>query len=296
MNLRDPDAKPFFLLKQYLLICVLFTFALKARYQELCVAFADASGSVLSAGHLYNAVRQENILRRPWRDMEIAMTLQSQEVFFVGVPPSSPGEYDMEFQRATRVSATAFASNRPKNTPIACEKGPKGLEEQGPVWKLFGGRYCSNDRSVSFTADSIKTIIEGMLDDEDDDDEDHDSSTAADPASTKTKQPARKVNQAQPGSLLRRSKRNASTIPTLDFLGDIADALHTEGLKLTFDYLMMHRFCWRVLRAVNEKWQAAVAGCVRQRISGQGVPTSVRRTSSAPPRKLRRSRIDFHLS
>ncbi|KAI4088065.1 MAG: hypothetical protein LQ344_006327 [Seirophora lacunosa] len=53
---QDVIAEPFFLLKQYPMICGLFTFALKARYQELCVVFINAWGSVMYAGHLYNAV------------------------------------------------------------------------------------------------------------------------------------------------------------------------------------------------------------------------------------------------
>ncbi|KAI4193237.1 MAG: hypothetical protein LQ348_002920 [Seirophora lacunosa] len=62
---QDVIAEPFFLLKQYPMICGLFTFALKARYQELCVVVINAWGSVMYAGHLYNAVRQENYSVKP---------------------------------------------------------------------------------------------------------------------------------------------------------------------------------------------------------------------------------------
>lgn len=252
MNARLPDAEPFFLLKQYPLICGLFAFALKARYQELCIAFVNAWGSIMYSGHLYNAVRSEKLLGQPWRDMEIAITLQSPESFFVGNSPSTLEEYDRRFMLTVGVSATAFASNRRKTTPIASTKGPRALKELGPVWKLFEGRYCNNDRSVSFTSESIKPIIEGKLDDGNDDMY-PDSTTTSDPKPASTSSKSSKRKQAQSGTVLKKAERNASAIPALGFLQDIANALHAEGLELTFDYLMLHRFCWRLLRHVNDK-------------------------------------------
>ncbi|KAL9003821.1 MAG: hypothetical protein Q9188_003322 [Gyalolechia gomerana] len=250
MNVRVPEAEPLSLLKQYPLICGLFAFALKARYQELCIAFANAWGSILYTGHLYNAVRQENLLSRMWMDMEIIIPLQSPEVFFVGNSPSSLEEYDRRFMLTIGVSATAFASNRRKNAPLASTKGPRSLKELGPVWKLFGGRYCNNDRAVAFTSESIKPIIESKLDDDDDE---RGAASTSDAQRATTIRAARKTKIAKSGSLLRKRKRNPSSIQALDFLEDITKALHAEGFELSLDYLQMHRTCWRLLRHVNEK-------------------------------------------
>ncbi|KAL8652814.1 MAG: hypothetical protein Q9210_002463 [Variospora velana] len=237
---QNAIAEPFFLLKHYRLICGLFTFALKARYQELCVAFVNAWGSVMYAGHLYNAVRQEHLLAQPWRDMELAIMLQSPGVFFVGNRPNSLEEYARRFMLTIGVSVTAFANNRRKNGAVASKKGPRLLKELGPVWKLFAGRYCNNERFVSFTIESIRPVIEGKLDDEYDNDA--------------TWAPASKAKKAPSGSLLRRKpKRNPRAIPALDFLEDVANALHADGLDLSLDYLMLHRFCWRLLCHINDE-------------------------------------------
>lgn len=252
MNVRVPEAEPFSLLKQYPLICGLFAFAIKARYQELCVTFVNAWGSVLYTGHLYNAVRQEKLLRRLWKDMELAIMLQSPEMFFVGNSPSSLEEYDRRFMLTIGISATAFASNRRKNTSVASTKGPRSLKELGPVWKLFGGRYCNNDRDVAFTSESIKPIIESKLDD-DDEDGDSDSTTKSGARLVAIQRGASKTKTATSGSLLRKRKRDPSSIQALDFLEDITNALHAEGFELSLDYLQLHRTCWRLLRQVNDK-------------------------------------------
>lgn len=201
------------------------------------------------SGHLYNAVRQEKLLGKVWMDMEVMFAMQSTEVFFVGDSPSSLEEYDRRFMLSIGVSATSFASNRRKNTSIASAKGPRSLKELGSVWRLFGGRYCNNDRAVTFTSESIKLIIESKMDDDDKDE--NPSAPNTQPAATN--RDARKVKIAKSGSLLRKRKRSPSSMQALDFLEDITNALHAESFELSLDYLQMHRTCWQLLRHVNDK-------------------------------------------
>ena len=85
MTISDPE--PFRLLKQYPLLCGLFMFVLKTRAQRLGIDFVNAWGSVLYAGHLYNAVRQEGIITKPWKDMEILFAMHGEERIFVGDRP-----------------------------------------------------------------------------------------------------------------------------------------------------------------------------------------------------------------
>ncbi|KAL9598134.1 MAG: hypothetical protein Q9219_004690 [cf. Caloplaca sp. 3 TL-2023] len=266
MSVRLPSPDPFFLLKQYPLMCGLFEFAVKVRYQDLSLTFANAWGSIMYAGHLYNAVRQEDLLGRVWKDMELAIMLQSPEVFFVGNSPSKLEEYDRRFMLAIGLSATAFASNRRKNAPKPSAKGPRCLKNLGPVHELFAGRYCNNDRGVAFTPGSIKLIVEGKLDNDHDNTSDGGQDLAAEREIplAQVKRNARQPKTATSGSLLRRRKKTSSSIQALDFLEDITNALHAEGFELSMDYLLLHRTCWRMLRNVNEKCKAKlleIFGC-----------------------------------
>lgn len=147
MPVADPE--PFRLLKQYPLLCGLFTFVLKARAQKIGLAFANAWGSILYAGHLYNAARQEKLLPKTWTDLELLITLHSPEMFFVGDCPKNLEEYLKRFLLSMGYSATAFASNRRKRALAPSARGPRRLTELCKVGALFAGRYCNNDRNVS---------------------------------------------------------------------------------------------------------------------------------------------------
>ena len=206
---------------------------------ELGIDFANAWGSIMYASHLYNATRQEKLLSKPWKDMELLIALQSTERLFVGDIPKDLEAYFKRFLLSMGCSSTVFASNRRRNAPIASARGPRGLSELCTAGTLFKERYCSNGHSVTWTTESMRPIIEAKMED------DSDSEDAV-----MKKSP--RVKTAISGSLIRRPKRMSKTIPTIDFLRDLAHALHAETLELSVDYLRLHRFCWMLLRNVNE--------------------------------------------
>ena len=191
------------------------------------------------AGHLYNATRQEKVLLKAWKDMELLIALQSPEKLFVGEPPKDLEGYLKRFLLSMGYSATAFASNRRRSAAIASARGPRGLSELCAAGTLFKGRYCQNDHTVTWTLDSIKPIIEAKMENDSDNEDSEKTPT--------------KVKTAASGSLIRKPKRNRKSIPTTDFLEDLANALHAETVELSFDYLRMHRSCWMLLRLVNDE-------------------------------------------
>lgn len=200
------------------------------------------------AGHLYNAARQEKILSRSWKDMEMLIGLQSAEKMFVGDRPTGVEDYLKRFLLTMGYSATVFANNRRKNASIASSRGARGLHRLCKVGTLFEGRYCKNMPTVAWTRESITPIIESMLTSDEEDSEGDKKGKKKD-----KKIKARKVKQSSSGALLRKTKNHrSSNVPTLDFLELLANALHAEGLELSLDYLRLHRFCWMLLRRVNE--------------------------------------------
>jgi len=246
-----PDPEPFRLLKQYPLLCGLYIFSLKLRFKEMGVTFANAWGSILFTSHLYNAVRQERLLLKSWKDMELLIVMQSPERIFVGDRPNGLQNYLKRFLLGMGYSATAFASNRRRNVAMPSVRRARSLEELGEVGALFAGRYCNNDPEVAWTSESITPIIESKMDyDSDDEDFETDSSTQS-KADSAQKKPTR-VKQSATGALLKKPIRDKASIPTLDFLSDLANSLHAEALEVSIDYLGLHRSCWMLLRRVNE--------------------------------------------
>ena len=234
-----PPPEPFRLLKQYPLLCGLWSFAIQMNAHELGIDFANAWGSIMYASHLYNATRQEKLLSKPWKDMELLIALQSTERLFVGNTPRDLEAYFKRFLLSMGYSSTVFASNRRRNAPIASARGPRGLSELCTAGTLFKGRYCSNEHSVTWTTESMQPIIEAKMEDDSDSEE-------------SGRKRSSKVKTAVSGTLIRRPKRLGKTIPTIDFLRDLAHSLHAETLELSVDYLHLHRSCWMLLRKVNE--------------------------------------------
>ena len=218
-----PDSQNFQLLRQYPVICGLFLFALKMRYQALQVDFINAWGSIMYTGQLYNAVRQELLLPKIWKDMELVVSMQGPDKFFVGDPPKGLDEYLQRFMLSMGYSAALFANNRRKNINVVSAKGPRQLTKLCPVAQLFAGRYCDGDVAVAWTTETMKPIIEAKFDDDSDEEETHKVSKTV--GSKKTK-------QSKSGTLLRKTKRSGTAIPATDFLLDLANALHAETIEM----------------------------------------------------------------
>lgn len=132
-RLRRPEGEPFKLMKQHPLLCGLWAYHLKALFHKVGVVFAGAWGSIMYCAHLYNAVRQEKLLHRRWKDIELIMKLQEGNIF-VGDPPKTPEDYLKRFALSMGYSASAFARNkRPRGSLLEASKtGPRGMQELAP--------------------------------------------------------------------------------------------------------------------------------------------------------------------
>ncbi|KAL8824663.1 MAG: hypothetical protein Q9191_004901 [Dirinaria sp. TL-2023a] len=243
-----PAGEPFQLLRQYPVICGLFMFALKMRFQEIGITFVNAWGSVMYAAQLYNAVLKEKLLSKSWTDMELVISLHGHENFFVGDAPRGLEEYLKRFLLSLGYSATFFASNRRPNANIASSKAPRSLKELCAVGKLFAGRFCNNEPAVSWTREQIERVIESKVD-ESDEEGDHETTLATKGNGAGQ---AKKTKTSSSGALFKRPERDNTSIKTTDFLLDLVNALHAETIEMSINYLRLHRFCWRLLRSVND--------------------------------------------
>ncbi|KAL8848129.1 MAG: hypothetical protein Q9221_006849 [Calogaya cf. arnoldii] len=267
----EPAGEPFQLLRQYPVICGLFSFALAMRYQELQIMFVNAWGSLMYTGQLYNAVRQEKLIPQSkiWKDMEFLIMLQGPDKIFIGDRPTKLEDYLKRFLLSVGYSAAIFAKNRRKNVQAVSAKGPRQLTKLCAVGQLFAGRYCNNDAALAWTTEMMKPIIEAKFYDDSDDGEEEENRTSPPskgngggkarkvrPTSKQGQESktwkAKEVKQSKSGALLRKASRAGSAISTRDFLQDLANALHAETVEMSLDYLRIHRFCWMLLRRVHE--------------------------------------------
>lgn len=100
--------------------------------QQAGITFSNAWGSPLYLAHLYNAVKQEGLLKRTWPDMELIISFHTKERIFVGDKPTNVEEYMKRFALTMGLSAQAFAP-----------KGPRSLlEDTTPVSELYRAKLC----------------------------------------------------------------------------------------------------------------------------------------------------------
>lgn len=231
-------------------------FNIHLRACEIGINIVNAWGSILYCGHLYNALRQERNLHQEWSDMEFIFKTQNKSTIFGGEPPTSFEDYLKRFQLAMGTSAQdvlAGPGRRPARKLRASAKGPRCLSEEEPIpiCTFFAQRYCHGAKSIELTPTTVQMIVEKtptfLVD--------YIQSGAEkgqpfDPS----RQPQSPKKASKRTKSARTKNENSNSImkmSPIQLLDCLYLALNAEMDALKFDYLMLHRLCWRLLRKVQ---------------------------------------------
>jgi hypothetical protein len=280
----------FRLMKRHPVFCGLLAFHLHLTMQQAGIIFSNAWGSSLYLAHLYNAVKQEGLLKRTWPDMELVISFHTNERIFVGDKPTNVEDYLKRFVLTTGLSAQAFAPNKRKTKRTAdlphSSKGPRSLlEDTTPVSELYRAKLCGETQATEFLSllgvDKILTtnsgrsgrgaafdrywavlqrIFEGKPQlrlqfvqvQMDGHVEVGGKLTEEGP----TDAPSAGTRQTQKSEVRGKHRRQQwskeQTLSPVQLLEALFDAISDEVTILKFDYFAMHRRCWQVLRTLNE--------------------------------------------
>ena len=234
-----PIGEPFFWLKQHPLVAGLFIYHLTALYQEASMMFVNNSGAIMFAGHLYNAVRQEKLLGIQWNVMEYLMLLHKN--FFVGDRPTNAQDYCKRFRLACGASAVEFAKYKRKKEGVQLSKrGQMEFSILAPVFLTFIGRYCCIECTFELSTKDLERILtqnEGKI-----------QKTPHQKQHTKCSHLLRKSISNEQGQ-----RQSYARLTYRDLLEGIRSSLDSEVSKFSFDYLAVHRVCWVMLRAVDDR-------------------------------------------
>ncbi|EZF52372.1 hypothetical protein H103_04532 [Trichophyton rubrum CBS 288.86] len=206
-----------------------------AKFQEVSLAFADAWGSILYTYHLYNAVKQEKLLRNNWPDMDVIMGMQDK--IFVGDRPQTPEDYLKQFALSMGWSAAAFSRNRRQGALPVSSRGPKTLKELAPAAQMFKPRFCEGAVQRDWTTTDIEQIVSKSNWSWDEEASPSEDIRVYSMSRSMTKE----QKKATPGAV------NAA-----ELLKQLRNTLHKESLELSIPYLSFHRICWSVLRSIHE--------------------------------------------
>jgi hypothetical protein len=95
------------LLKYHPLSCGIKLYAVRAKYHDLSVKYANAAGTVISCAHLYHALKTEKFLASTWPDMELFLHIHESDQIFAGCVPRKPRAYLFQYSTLLRKVSSA---------------------------------------------------------------------------------------------------------------------------------------------------------------------------------------------
>ncbi|ORY71843.1 uncharacterized protein BCR38DRAFT_329289 [Pseudomassariella vexata] len=252
------------LLRSSPVLCGLLSSTAHVLMHQIGFHIAELGGMVTLAVHLYNAVRQEGLLKAPWVDLDTCINLlQYPSLFVGGEPPKDPNTYFQRLLLQVGVSASEFSRGARKFEDMELSsKGTRRWHPVAPIHQVFRNRYTRNDQP-RWTAEYIKTVI------------DHDHWTAPKDLGINAK---RTASQEIPGmvcrmsaatfrekqKLIKRQKRNkekAEPLPLTTLLEMLERTLYFEKIEACFSYLKMHQQAWTLLenfKRACDPWVAQI--------------------------------------
>ncbi|KAI0402171.1 hypothetical protein F4802DRAFT_577543 [Xylaria palmicola] len=256
MAVPDIESHRLFRMSPVLSSLVLYHF--RSRYRDVGLAVANTWGSIQYCNHLYNSLRQEQLLNSMWPDMDVLTTNLGQDSFYVGGEvPQTHQAYFNKFCLQMGTSAAAMTKKRRKNTPLQSGSGPRGLKAASPVLSMFKARYVENTGQVDFTPEYVNQIIELSLFEQEGSEEDGSFMMGQIEDHKKLREKKKLQQLSNEG---RRKAAKSGNMPLEQLIKPLVLALHAEALEFVFPYLHMHRWCWRLLRAVKDSCDP----CLRQ--------------------------------
>lgn len=258
-----PEQQFFF--KNFPVFCGLYQYSLQMMYHDVSVSFVNTWHSVLNARHLYNALKQEKLLKSTWDDMELLALIQKDDITFAGKAPTTRKGFQKSFAFMNSTSPVSPSGSGRRVTDVENSQTPqRGFELQANLARVFMDRYCYDSGRVDFTEKNFEEILENVLT------YDMDSPGAA-AESDATTRPLRRDEWSSTRNPDNRESRANSraraealrSLTTPQLIERLADALATEaaGLELTFDYLRLHHCCWMLFKSL----QVAVGEPMRYR-------------------------------
>ncbi|EMC91978.1 hypothetical protein BAUCODRAFT_39131 [Baudoinia panamericana UAMH 10762] len=158
--LASDHIESYHLLKRDPLWCGLLLYNFRMVAYEGAIVLTNSFFSIQAAAHLYNALRQMQILEQCWTDMEYVLKAHEITEIFLGSLPCSPADYFKHFLLAYGVSAQSFARNqRPTDRLAGSPRNAKKLQRRVPVCEVFKNRFCSNDGRTSFEPEHLDNVL-----------------------------------------------------------------------------------------------------------------------------------------
>ncbi|KAH8172494.1 hypothetical protein LIA77_06749 [Sarocladium implicatum] len=223
----------------------LYLFRLRAEMYNAGVAVANAWGSITCATHLYNTLITAKLLKNSWPDIDVLRANIGESAFWVGGErPANLADCWQKFCLQMGISAASFSTTCRAKTAEASRSGPRGIKKGAPVATILAKSICSRT-DMDWTAEMLDDIVARSLWTYDD--EAKTMSQIDDPQELR----ARNRIREQRAKARDAGKTKAAGLAPEKLTEDLVLALQSETLEMIYPYLLMHRWCWDLLRSVK---------------------------------------------
>ena len=236
------------LLERDPLLCGLLLFRLQILYQDIGFKLANTWGSILLAGHLYEACRisESGGDKLPnWPDMEFVMDLHGKEESFGGKIPKTIDESYTAFLliaglssdvvKAVRVAFTDAASRyRPlRQSEMLSKSGSRPFKDHTKILPIYRRKYTVDvTTGLQYDIAAIESLLKDL------------KATKAKKSTTITSVVGRKG--------FRKEKRHrAAKFSLTQLLSVLEEGLQLETRSIRFDYVSMHLRCLSTFRDIK---------------------------------------------
>lgn len=215
---------PYYLLKRDPIWCGTLLYSFRMVAHEAAITMATSWHLILATAHLYNSLRQSNLLTCQWEDMERVISMHGPEHLFVGAAPTTFGDCLKRFSIAAGMRASEFIPNHHRKEASNSYLKRRHLKKLTPVISLFAGRYFYADGRTNLGPNDVIKVLRQKASEE-----------SAD------------IYQMSSGDDI------------CDIIEKLRLAIEHETTQMTFNHFEMHILCSKMLRQLHSTLGAHIS-------------------------------------
>lgn len=248
-KLHEPNLDLHQLLKNHPILCGMYLYRMKWGFQDVSMGIVNSTQGILTAAHLYNCLREEELLTSIWKDMEVVLMLQQREKLLL-TKSYRKRTYLDHVALCAGLSATELAPDsrraKPKNSD-----NRRQLKNNTPLLSMFTPIPEDAIHEKLWTVENLYSILRR-----------HEKTDSPVAKSANTRKLAGVNEEASSSSLPAPSQLTTTSNKkgkqpevtsqkspaSIDgFLEMLAESLASEKLNININHLLLHHTCWDLL-------------------------------------------------
>jgi hypothetical protein len=203
--------------------CCLWIHSARTAFHQDAMTYAANPGGIMTTTQLYHALRQNELVKEEWKDLQTLWDTQGNATYFIGEPPKDFEGHYRNYCMSLGMSLTNWVSNKRDTKTKENKNNGRVMRWQGPVSSWIASRIATNGDQRLLSAEGIEEKIDTVTKD----------GTPV-PSNTTPNQQASIINK-------------------------LALTIEAEIPALKFDYFAMHDQCWAYMERLKEAFDPIIS-------------------------------------